>query len=255
MIKTLSFRFLLHRAVNSNHGLIVRGLVWGLNVEKIVINTGNDPVLQLKILDNQRSGGLTHAAATIRDPLIGAFHWKLSVVRNRHGTFAQIGGIDLNPNRLDGPEHKLGGRKYHDVHCRIQGPAVIDIVDAFRLRWNAEVGPEPIIESITPTIGTAPARSPTKMVQIARTSPKDLYPWAPDGDRTIWATLRQAIRRAKKYIYIEDQYVVAAMLRDELLAALGHVPRRGGKSFLRYPCLKNFFHNCVITNDLKVAKA
>jgi hypothetical protein len=28
-----------------------------------------------------------------------------------------------------------------------------------------------------------------------------------------------------------------------------------GNWYFRYPCLKNFFHNCLITNDLKVAKA
>ena len=31
-------------------------------------------------------------------------------------------------------------------------------------------------------------------------------------------------------------------------------PSLGGNSSLRYPCLKNFFHNCLITNDLKAAK-
>jgi hypothetical protein len=35
----------------------------------------------------------------------------------------------------------------------------------------------------------------------------------------------------------------------------GFWPRLCGNSFLRYPCLKNFFHNCLITNDLKAAKA
>lgn len=33
------------------------------------------------------------------------------------------------------------------------------------------------------------------------------------------------------------------------------VPGCGGKSILRYPSLKFFFHNCLITNDLKSAKA
>ncbi|MGH7827687.1 MAG: ISAzo13-like element transposase-related protein [Candidatus Binatia bacterium] len=33
------------------------------------------------------------------------------------------------------------------------------------------------------------------------------------------------------------------------------VPRCGGNSILRYPCLKYFFHNCLITNDLQSAKA
>jgi hypothetical protein len=37
--------------------------------------------------------------------------------------------------------------------------------------------------------------------------------------------------------------------------ALGCARRRGGNSYFRYPCLKNFFHNCLITNDLKATKA
>src|SRR5262249_36519118 len=36
---------------------------------------------------------------------------------------------------------------------------------------------------------------------------------------------------------------------------IGRGPRRSGNSYLRYPCLKNFFHNCLITNDLKATKA
>src|SRR5215510_11054115 len=34
----------------------------------------------------------------------------------------------------------------------------------------------------------------------------------------------------------------------------GRCPRRGVNSYLRYPCLKNFFHNCLITNDLNATK-
>jgi hypothetical protein len=35
----------------------------------------------------------------------------------------------------------------------------------------------------------------------------------------------------------------------------GHVPRRGGNSYFRYPCLKNFFFKSPITNDLEATKA
>jgi len=35
----------------------------------------------------------------------------------------------------------------------------------------------------------------------------------------------------------------------------GCVPGCGGNSILRSPCLKYFFHNWLITNDLKTAKA
>jgi hypothetical protein len=37
-------------------------------------------------------------------------------------------------------------------------------------------------------------------------------------------------------------------------AVVGSGPRRGGNSFPRYPCLKNFFHNCLLTNDLIATK-
>src|SRR5262245_28428584 len=34
----------------------------------------------------------------------------------------------------------------------------------------------------------------------------------------------------------------------------GRGPRRGRNSYFRYPSLKNFFHNCLITNDLNATK-
>jgi hypothetical protein len=39
------------------------------------------------------------------------------------------------------------------------------------------------------------------------------------------------------------------------LVLVGRDPSCGGNWFLRYPCLKNFFHNWLITNDLKSTKA
>jgi hypothetical protein len=42
---------------------------------------------------------------------------------------------------------------------------------------------------------------------------------------------------------------------EKALLDLGRDPSCGGNWFLRYPCLKNFFHNWLITNDLKSTKA
>jgi len=47
--------------------------------------------------------------------------------------------------------------------------------------------------------------------------------------------------------------IVKKKLHIEL--SLACVPGCGGNSILRYPSLKFFFHNCLITNDLKSAKA
>src|SRR5918996_256812 len=46
-----------------------------------------------------------------------------------------------------------------------------------------------------------------------------------------------------------DQVLLLADTRS------GFWPECGGNSFLRYPCLKNFIHNCLITNDLEITKA
>jgi phosphatidylserine/phosphatidylglycerophosphate/cardiolipin synthase-like enzyme len=151
-------------------------------------------------------------------------HWKCVVVRNRKGTSANLGGIDLNRNRLDGPEHLPSNTKYHDVNVRIQGPAAADVTNAFRDRYvEAGLGSHPT-DSIRPTITTPPGVPATQMVGIARTFQAGIgagfQRWSPNGDQTIWATMQQAIRRARRYIYIEDQYMVGPSVRDELMAAV-----------------------------------
>src|SRR5262249_10620329 len=80
---------------------------------------------------------------------------------------------------------------------------------------------------------------------------------------------RSMLEVLKEYYYEEDQAFIqylpdCSKYDDELTYTLrpgscrfigGRGPRRGGNSYLRYPCLKNFFHNCLITNDLKATKA
>ena len=41
-----------------------------------------------------------------------------------------------------------------------------------------------------------------------------------------------------------------ALLKEQGLPVPRLWPDLCGNSFLRYPCLKNFFHNCLITHDL-----
>jgi hypothetical protein len=211
-----TLKALLAKGVASAHKLIVRALVWWVK------DTG--AVLDIATLD-KTNAHYTEAVGVdfpLNDAI--AFHWKSSVIRNRHGTFAYVGGIDINPNRLDDSDHGPGRSHYHDVHCRIQGPAVADVIGAFIARWFIHGLGNEVTDAIEPTLTTPPGVPATQMVQIARTfsagTGAGFQPWSPDGEQSIWNNIKRAIERARRYIYIEDQYVVAPMLREALQAAL-----------------------------------
>ncbi|GIH02224.1 hypothetical protein Rhe02_02910 [Rhizocola hellebori] len=225
---TSKLKRLLELGINSPHRLIVRALAWGMNVPHETLRTIN-------LLDVPRGAGYVFASAvTFSDPRT-SFHWKVTVVRNRFGTFASLGGIDINPNRVDDSDHLPRRTKYHDVHCRIQGPAVVDVTKAFLARWRIHTTEQgnylDATDSITPTV-TTPAEVPaTHLVQITRTFQAGTgfgyQPWSPQGERTTWANLRNAISRAKRYIYIEEQYFVSALVRDAILDALNQPTAAG----------------------------
>ena len=78
---------------------------------------------------------------TARDSCTGASHChheKTIVIDDR---IAYVGGIDLTldgGDPFDTPNHRArGGIGWHDVAVRIEGPAVRDVAEHFRLRWSA----------------------------------------------------------------------------------------------------------------------
>ena len=67
----------------------------------------------------------------------GFYHQKFGVVRAGTSVYGYCGGIDINPNRLDDARHVAHG-PYHDVHARVEGPAVRDIALSFEQRWGRD---------------------------------------------------------------------------------------------------------------------
>jgi len=195
-------------------------------------------------LDEDVTGPMGTAAVALESTLglkpfhPGAHHSKTSVIRATEGTIAYIGGIDFNADRLDDARHARlpAEKRFHDVHSRIAGPAALDLAKAFVDRWNDHpenkltdrqltIAPPsacPPGETCIEPVPANPGRA-TCMVQIARTFGATTQDYARDGDRTICATLKQALGRAKKYIYFEEQYLVSLELRDELLKVLPHI--------------------------------
>ena len=178
---------------------------------------------------------------------LGAHHQKVMIVAGSEGLTAFCGGIDVNPDRVfpngvNGAEQE--GGPMHDVHCRIRGPAAFDCLQTFIERWTDYIRAMPVKEK-KPLLGKnvsldAQAKSGRLHVQIARTfgnatrhgmsaesdaqSPPLIqlspYEFAKNGERTIRAMFLRAIAAARRFIYIEDQYLVNPETSAALAKAL-----------------------------------
>ena len=128
-------------------------------------------------------------------------HEKLVVV---DGRVAFVGGIDLT---LDGgdpwdtPAHiARGGIGWHDAAVRIEGPAVADVEQHFRVRWHGatrEVLPPPV----------EPDEAGGVEAQIVRTVPARVYSSVRQGDYSILEAYIGALRSAERFIYLENQFL------------------------------------------------
>jgi phosphatidylserine/phosphatidylglycerophosphate/cardiolipin synthase-like enzyme len=217
----------------ARRGVSVKGLLWRSHADR----------LGFSAKENRNLGALVNAAGgevllDQRVRLGGSHHQKLVVIRRGDDAsrdVAFVGGIDLCHSRRDDADH-LGDPQrqpmsplygptppWHDVQVAIKGPAVGDLDFMFRERW---ADPSPLSRdpigvlhdvlrrtdrraSILPPMAPDPPVAGTHSVQVLRTygrRPRG-YPFAPQGERSIARGYEKALRRARRLIYIEDQYL------------------------------------------------
>lgn len=143
-------------------------------------------------------------------------HQKAIVV---DGQVAFVGGLDLttlDADRWDVPGHPLRfGLNWHDVMVQLRGEAVRDVEQNFVDRWGAVTGE-----------GRLPRRAPevdpswNVPVQIVRTIPKRTYAFSRRGEFGIAHSYLAAIGRAKRFIYLENQYLWSRAIVDALAHAM-----------------------------------
>lgn len=206
--------------------------------------------------------------------LIGSHHQKTITIDGRVG---YCGGMNLKENDWDtiahvaheprrfphgaGPPRRRQAAARmeippfaprHDLMVRIEGPAVADLMANFADRWGQSVQARRrswwgrMIDWLRRALGNddyprvepAPALPPAQgehWVQVVRTTP--------GGEEGILGAYIRAIRNARRYIYIENQYfrspIIGAELRDALranprlrLAVVVRPVNEGRKSFL-----------------------
>lgn len=189
-----------------------------------------DPV-NMDIEDNPRAETSNDiiALALAAQRRFSVFHQKIQVVRNSSGIHAYCGGIDLNIGRTQTTAH-ASRSPFHDVHARINGPAAGELTTTFIERWRRAVGTD-LALAAPDAFNDLPNLGGPDVVQVARTyyrsqpgSGRVLEHITSTGESTILETLVRAIGQARRYIYIEDQYLTPPQRYASALAnAAAHV--------------------------------
>jgi phosphatidylserine/phosphatidylglycerophosphate/cardiolipin synthase-like enzyme len=128
---------------------------------------------------------------------------------------------------------------WHDVQLELRGPAVHVLDTVFRERWDDPNSPDqdhPLaylrdrLRHARLTADPLPSQLPPPppcgphLVQNLRTYPaiRPPYDFAPHGERSVARGYTKAVRRARRLIYLEDQYLwssdVARLFADALSA-------------------------------------
>lgn len=164
-----------------------------------------------------------------KHPPGGSHHQKIVVVDD---ALAFAGGLDLTKARWDTPEHRPDDprrievtgtppyRPFHDVMILVEGEVAAALGELVRARWERATGrrARPRVDEpgdvwpsgVAVEVGDVP-------VAIARTSP------AYNGElevREVELLYRDAIRAARRSIYIENQFLTANGIADVLAERL-----------------------------------
>ncbi|KAL9238102.1 hypothetical protein vseg_012573 [Gypsophila vaccaria] len=151
-------------------------------------------------------------------------------------TLATSNHDDFHQPNFNSTSIKKGGPRepWHDIHSRLEGPAAWDVLQNFEQRWRKQGGKDLLLDLkemnsifITPSPVTFPDDTETWNVQVFRSIDGGAafgFPEAPEEaakaglvsgkdsviDRSIQDAYINAIRRAQKFIYIENQYFLGS---------------------------------------------
>jgi len=234
----------------ARRGVRVRGLLWRSHPDVTRFSEEENRSLATAV---NAAGG--HVLLDERIRRAGSHHQKLVVVLHPQAVdddVAFVGGIDLCHGRNDDDNHRgdpqaieidkrFGATPaWHDMQVEIRGAAVGDIVETFCERWN---DPNPLTSRWAPHRRSSSSVKPAQIerlqapphvesavgshaVQVLRTYPvrRPRYPFAPNGERSIARAYAKAFRRARRMIYIEDQYLWSADIARALGRALEQHP-------------------------------
>jgi phosphatidylserine/phosphatidylglycerophosphate/cardiolipin synthase-like enzyme len=241
-------------------GVEVRGMLWRSHSDLVSFSAQQNSHLGTQI---NEAGGEALLDQRVRRG--GSHHQKLLIVQHPADPTrdrAYVGGIDLCHSRRDDHRHlgdpqpqpmdpRYGDRApWHDAALELRGPAVHHVAMTIAERWNDPTRLDhrnpyrmmlrrlshmpPHGEPLDPL--PAPPVAGGHTVQLLRTYPakSPAFPFAPKGERSIARAYAHAFARARRLIYVEDQYLwsrdvattlAEALRRESRLQVIAVVPR------------------------------
>jgi phosphatidylserine/phosphatidylglycerophosphate/cardiolipin synthase-like enzyme len=228
-------------------GVQLRGLVWRSHPDDVHFSEEENLALTEAV---NEAGGEVLLDERVRR--FGSHHQKLVVLRRPNSEdedVAFVGGIDLCHGRNDDARHLGDPQPYplddrygdqppwHDAQMEVRGPAIGDLALTFRERWEdptpldhrnpvrlrmARVAREPRKPDPLPPMPEDPSPCGPHAIQVNRTYPvrRPRYPFAKHGERSVARAYIKALKRARKLIYIEDQYLWSREIARVLARAL-----------------------------------
>ncbi len=231
-------------------GVDVRGLVWRSHLDKLAFSAAENRHLGEEV---EAAGG--QCLLDMRVRANGSHHQKFVVLRHAGRPeldVAFVGGIDLCHSRRDDAEHHgdtqrqpmaevYGSRPpWHDSMVALSGPVVADVETVFRERWD---DPQPLTRSPLRRLAGAlrhedehsrrlppqlppPTPAGPHAVQLLRTYPSRLggYSFARKGERSVARGYSKALKKARRLVYVEDQYLWSQDVAEAFAEALTEQP-------------------------------
>jgi phosphatidylserine/phosphatidylglycerophosphate/cardiolipin synthase-like enzyme len=235
----------------ARRGVVVKGLMWRSHLDRFQYSEEENRHLGQ---DVEEAGGEVLLDQRVRRG--GSHHQKLVVLRHPgrpERDVAYAGGIDLCHGRRDDAEHRgdpqavpmsprYGARPpWHDLQLELRGPVVGGLDTVFRERWQDRTPPDAdsplawvrdrlghldLHADPLPAQPPDPAPCGPHRVQVLRTYPaaRPRYSFAPLGERSVARGYTKVIRRARRLIYLEDQYMWSAQVAELFAQALRDNP-------------------------------
>jgi phosphatidylserine/phosphatidylglycerophosphate/cardiolipin synthase-like enzyme len=160
--------------------------------------------------------------------LLATHHQKFVLARREDSITAFCGGLDISFNRT--PPSWSNAFVWHDVHAKLEGRITRDLEREFVMRWNRERAKA--IPRTLPgwkraeTLSQSSARGgdtsavtnphPLQMLRTVSTVAADGFTWERRRE-DIWRGYFRLVARAKRFIYLENQYFHAVPLAEAIV--------------------------------------